>query len=91
MKASFLFLALICGCSGSVEPPLVVELPPTCRVEAEYIRVQLCQGEPVLVNCTEVSTPNVAPVHCIGPFGNWRAETGNAWCCDDRVEFVSAK
>lgn len=80
MRALFLFAAFAVGCSGSVEP--TSELPPTCRVEAEYIRLQLCPTRPVLINCGDVSTPNVAPGHCDGPLLDGKAETGNAWCCD---------
>ncbi len=90
MKFLLLLAALAVGCGGSSEPTLVVELPPTCRVELEHVRVQLCPSRPVMVNCTNHLQRNVAPGHCGGPdYITWEPQvSGNAWCCDDAVEFV---
>lgn len=77
--AIILFAALAVGCSGSVEPTL----PPTCSVQPEHVREQLCPRHESAVVCQSTGQTNFDPARCAGPdYTDGHQVTGNAWCCD---------
>jgi hypothetical protein len=79
-----LFLAALTmtGCASTVDDH-PVPLPPTCSVQPEDIRIQLCPRHPVLVLCSDTLQTNFAPGHCDGPdWTDGQQIDGNAWCCD---------
>jgi hypothetical protein len=85
---------LITGCGSAVDPePVAHQSPEGCEVKEEYIRVQLCPSQDLVVVCMNHLQTNIAPGYCDGP--DWTSGpdghqvTGNAWCCSDSANFYS--